>query len=72
MKLSSEQLAKIRAEAIANTLEDCAHGNFLVRVVSKWIDTMTPEAQLEIISSELEGQINVLGFDPTTGKETEE
>lgn len=69
MTLTSDQLVKIRAEAIASTMEDCVHRNFLQQVVTMYVDTLNPDEQISLISSELESQIMILGFDPTTGEE---
>ena len=68
MKFSEKQRRLIRAEAIASTVEDCMHQSYLQRVVAKYVDAMTSEEQLELISSEHETLINLLGFDPTTGR----
>jgi hypothetical protein len=71
--LTVEQKACIRETAYNVMYEDAMQNwDFLKSVIRGYLDTMTLEQQAETISSDEAVMIEILGFDPKTGKEVDD
>lgn len=71
--LTDEQKRAIGDVAKESVLNDADRSfGYLIGIIRQWIDGMSIEDQLSVISSDEETYRPILGFDPETGKEWDE